>query len=330
LTSNSPACSNDNEIPPSCVAATQLSNNTVRNSTLNSNTGEYYYIDIPPFTSFYTFSSQNLGLGTLQQTPLDLYVGYQSVPTNGSYYQQGVGNVTVSVPPAGRYYVYAFNKNAVPFNYSSASSLNVCTQKFGPDCSITADFLNPNAKDTLNITELANKTATTYRIQGGQSIRISVAALPQADSNDMPSVWVRKNNLPDSTKTYLNSANDCNIGPCSRVVQIYFPQTSLNDVYFVTIQSKLTQQTQYAIWLQDVCALNCSRVTSSACLDSGVCQCPPDASATFYCGAPSPKTPLPIEYVVLIVIGCLVVLSAIIGFIAWAYMRRKRIHYEKV
>lgn len=36
------------------------------------------------------------------------------------------------------------------------------------------------------------------------------------------------------------------------------------------------------------------------------------------------STGLSPEMIVLIVMGALVVLSAVIGFIAWAYMRRKR------
>jgi len=36
------------------------------------------------------------------------------------------------------------------------------------------------------------------------------------------------------------------------------------------------------------------------------------------------------QYIVLIIIASLVVASAIIGFVAWAYMRRKRADYEIV
>ena len=49
----------------------------------------------------------------------------------------------------------------------------------------------------------------------------------------------------------------------------------------------------------------------------------------FFCLLPAVTSGLSPEMIVLIVMGALVVLSAVIGFVAWAYMRRKR-GYEEI
>jgi len=82
------------------------------------------------------------------------------------------------------------------------------------------------------------------------------------------------------------------------------------------------------VWFNSLCAPDC--------IDHGNCQ--PDGPAAGYCqcidgfigvdcGTPNGFGP---QFIVLIIIAVLVALTAVIGFGAWAYMRRKRGQYDIV
>jgi hypothetical protein len=84
------------------------------------------------------------------------------------------------------------------------------------------------------------------------------------------------------------------------------------------------------IWFSSLCAPQCS--THGTCKltgeKKGSCLCVSDYDGVD-CLNPS-SSMLGTQYIVLIIIASLVVASAIIGFVAWAYMRRRRVLYEKV
>jgi len=80
----------------------------------------------------------------------------------------------------------------------------------------------------------------------------------------------------------------------------------------------------YGLWTGSVCAPNCQ--TNGNCINdgpgTGSCRCNDNYSG-LDCAIQG-ESGLPPQYIVLIIIASLVVASAIIGFIAWAYMQKKR------
>jgi len=106
-----------------------------------------------------------------------------------------------------------------------------------------------------------------------------------------------------------------------------------NQTFYVVIKNLLNATVSLGVWFNSICAPGCNSNGNGKCTESGpqtgFCACLTSDWAGFDCNTPNEQG-LPAQYIVLIIIASLVVASAIIGFIAWAYMQKKRSGYVKV
>jgi hypothetical protein len=341
FTMTAPACDSTIEIPPTCVPAisTALLPGDV---SLTPGQTQYYFgaVGGNPNVALasLSLSTQILPLGVTQQ-PLSVVAAYQRVPSASSNDGSGNNAVAVPVPATGTWYFAVTNPNTstTNANYTASFSTTPCNISLGfagQNCATPFSLLSHSTNGNATTVELSSGSSITYLVEitAGQTFFFSAAQSPQPTIN--PAVFVRKGNFPtNSSASPLNDANGCNTGPCK--VQQVIINPAVTGPYFVTIYNSQSTALNYVVWLDWYCPNNCSSgntqgICNSLGSDQGLCTCPVDKGATFYCSPTSASSGLPVEYIVLIIIGSLVVLSAIIGFIAWAYMRRKRIHYEKV
>jgi hypothetical protein len=127
----------------------------------------------------------------------------------------------------------------------------------------------------------------------------------------------------------------CNVESCKVLTQINLRGGSSfaaeNGTWYVAV--KALESKDHLVWIDFVCPANCSNTqakTQGTCQTSGenlgVCKCQPSYSADLLCS----EADFLVEYIILIVIAALVAISAIIGLVAWAYMKSKHRGYEPV
>jgi len=123
----------------------------------------------------------------------------------------------------------------------------------------------------------------------------------------------------------------CNSEWCSKVQAINTKDSvmsisdSTDGIWYVVIRSA-RDNNDYNIWFDNVCPGNCSNQgTCGTNSDNyGVCQC----NANYDVGLSCKQNNQFIEYIILIIIVALVLISALLGLIAWAYMRRRAQYVE--
>jgi len=150
-------------------------------------------------------------------------------------------------------------------------------------------------------------------------------------------LYVRLGAVPSNTEGTYDIKN-CNVyGSCGYATIINLNNTAAAlpfgqpSTYYVGIYARTN--ITYTIWWSSTCAPLCvaNEEESGVCTFSGTsigqCLCE-DGYMGFDCATPNGT--LPTQYIVLIIIASLVVLSALIGFFAWAYMQRKREGYSSL
>jgi len=145
---------------------------------------------------------------------------------------------------------------------------------------------------------------------------------------NFPNIYAAKGQLPTETNYDIKN---CNFEFCDGAHIIYlnftegYPQT-----WYIGTTTPIINNT-YGVWFDSVCAQECTEQNTGTCQQQdpgyGVCVCATSSLTGVDCTTRNGLGP---EYIVLIIIAALVVASALIGFAAWAYMRRKRIAYEHV
>jgi len=126
---------------------------------------------------------------------------------------------------------------------------------------------------------------------------------------------------------------NCNFEYCdgAHIIKVNFTDAKENpQVWYIGTYTGSENNT-YGVWFDSACAQECTEQNTGTCQetypDYGKCVCATSSLTGVDCTI---RTGLGPEYIVLIIIAALVVASAIIGFVAWAYMRRKRVQYEHV
>jgi len=137
--------------------------------------------------------------------------------------------------------------------------------------------------------------------------------------------------LPDPAGTIQADIHNCNREYCDVVRSIIRNITvplfaAGQEDWYIGIFSTVPGNTTFALWFNDTCVPECDSDNHGECEPSGRCLCEIDFEG-IDCSVSKGLGP---QYIVLIIIASLVVASAIIGFVAWAYMRRKRANYEIV
>jgi len=163
----------------------------------------------------------------------------------------------------------------------------------------------------------------------GEALWVSVTKV----SGNTPDLYVKSGSLPTAVAGTYDYKN-CNLVPqtqCTYANIINLNVTAMapyNYTWYVGVHAN--SNSTYGIWFSTTCPPDCENAEdeSGTCVfDGNVGQC---VCADGYSGldCQTSSNTLPTQYIVLIIIASLVVASAVIGFIAWAYMQRRREGYN--
>jgi len=245
-------------------------------------------------------------------------------PSAQIYDVAGAGGIlTIQLPLPGQWYAYvellAASQNVAEI-IVTYSGLTCPAGSYGLKCNDTV--IPVTASALSRITPLFENQYVYFSVVANPFLWFSVQPLGAAPLLISATVG----NLPYNTNVIVKNCNQPN---CNSVYSIKLPNSTFggNQTWIVAVTS--TVNTSLGAWVQSLCAPGCDPLSGNcqdAGADIGKCSCL-DGFDGIECLNP---TGLPSQYIVLIIIASLVVTSAVIGFIAWAYMRRKRVHYEKV
>jgi hypothetical protein len=198
----------------------------------------------------------------------------------------------------------------------------------GPGCTIPvlAAFNNMS----LTITPEDGWMYLRFTAMDKMPLLVSVTT---GNGSNIPFMYATRGQIPVKLGdgTILADIHNCNRDYCSMVRSIIRNITTPSDVvtpeeWYVGIFTNVPGNTTFGLWWNNTCVPDCDTDNHGECDPSGRCQCEIDFEG-IDCSISKGLGP---QYIVLIIIASLVVASAIIGFVAWAYMRRKRANYEIV
>jgi len=297
-----------------CVAASQTLKDGVKvqvNLT-DANPTEVVAISSEVNTAFYPPSSLKITTG-------------HGIVAKAFFANQPVGITANSIPfprtKASYFFSLSKENNTVPVVDSSFQvSLDYCNNMntTGPHCS----YPIYGATDTyVDISRAVYKGNWTYYrfVSSGKPFR---ASLNVQEDNVQADMFVSLGAFP-SPDDY--DVKNCNYQYCASNNIIAFDRnTNAGDVYYVAVATNTTAH--ISVWFTSACATGCD--------DNGVCEpttgvCTCNDPVTYAGVACKPTGVFGTQYIVLIVIASLVVISAIIGFVAWAYMKRKS-DYQRI
>lgn len=237
------------------------------------------------------------------------------------------GSLVLNNPVPGDYLIsvtLAGNSNETEFTLTS--SVKVCNSSAnvaGPDCGTSVVELAPATGQLISGTASTSMTYYKLKVDLFNKTRLSFSVASMT-SSPTPRVYVRWGNLPDeNTYDFVGCSTEfCAVNQ----VDLEVLSGSAGDWYIgILAAPNVTEKYDFGIWHGSVCPNNCGGDHGSCNTegkDMGTCKC--NEGFTAIDCSQTASTGLSPEMIVLIVMGALVVLSAVIGFIAWAYMRRKR------
>jgi hypothetical protein len=267
----------------------------------------------------------------------DLHASFNGTPNTNSTTVQTLQN-----PLVGKWYLLYVIRTNISSNFiiDQPSVVPACVnQTAGEYCLSTIETVT---------TSIANPADLGYEIPLSKGSWMyyevsSVAPEPfwvsvHSDSLSDLSVYVRLGALPNPDQELYDYMN-CNVpGQCGYAYIINLNDTAsalpagLNYTFYVGITA--TANLSYSIWWSSTCAplcLTANDANSGDCSFSGnnvgACVCHPGYKG-FDCSLETGL--LPIQYIVLIVIACLVGLSALIGFFVWVRLQCKKNAYTTI
>jgi len=293
----------------------------------------YYLYVIPSFPTVY--NSYDFDVKTPNGSN-QIYTSYGQTPTLGlkRTITAPVQGGSLKNPASGDLYVlYHLNgTEGTPYQIDQPNGKACPNNSFvGNNCDQPLTHVG-GARSTLYSPTISNMTWQYYTINvtSDPNTALWVTAAPATSSAILGdfSLYVRRGGLPSHNESdFVN----CNVPNCGTFAySIVLNNTLLNYTYYIGIFA--TKTTSYGIWFNSICPPGCINDNESGdCTWSGgsvgkcICQ-------DGYMGLDCTQSTgiLPTQYIVLIIIASLVVLSALIGFFAWAYMQRKREGYSSL
>jgi hypothetical protein len=229
------------------------------------------------------------------------------------------GTLIIETPRPGPwvFYVHPIQNGTYTFHIMEEK----CPQfRGGANCEFVIEPAFNNM--TLTITSEKGARMLWFRTMTEQGLLISVTT---SNNTDIPYIYANRWQVPVvNDKEIIADVRNCNRNYCSLVRSI--AHNSTNEDWYIAIAPSTSGNITYALWFNTSCVPECETENHGECKDSGLCDCEIDFEG-IDCSISKGLGP---QYIVLIIIASLVVASAIIGFVAWAYMRRKRANYEIV
>jgi len=179
------------------------------------------------------------------------------------------------------------------------------------------------------------RTVKYYAVYNVSMNRL-IASLSDDSDKDRASIYAAFNRIPNWNGVAMTEYDyaGCTVQYCGKVVSINTnlttPQIGLQDGtvgtwYIVVVSNR--EKTAYKAWFGSVCPANCNSQgdCQTGADNYGTCKCK-DGYSTLSCTKDNNN--FLIEYIILIIIASLVLVSALLGLIAWAYMRRRSQYVE--
>jgi hypothetical protein len=308
------------DVDEDCVKATELKPG-VNIITLEAETPEFFYFDSGLLVGSIVIHEEDIGEMQSSASTVNFFVRRNGAPSENNHDFHGMSPVQINTPLVGRYFVRV-NSTSHGQKNITLDVVTCVNGMGGPGCDIRINQtsltqMQSSVLDT-GFTYWQVNVSTTSNSLMWVSVRSVNGSAPT-----MPNIYASLGQLPteDNADVY-----GCNQNACGAVNAIMVNSTG-NQTWFVGVNG--INGTEYGIWILSLCAPNCDdhgECTPVGQPNAGVCECVAD-----FIGVDCARTNgLGAQYIVLIIIASLVVASAVIGFIAWAYMRRKRVDYEHV
>jgi len=259
-----------------------------------------------------------------------VYARYNGLADQNHYdfFDNGNGTIFMSLPLPGLWVFSVHHINTVD---TTDGVLQLAGQK---PCDVGSAAppgkgCEPIPGTTNNVTLLMTGPGGTsptfyFRFLATPAQRLEVS-VTTTNGTLLPSLYASLGQLPSPDGMNADIVN-CNRDYCSNIRSIALNVTTPQE-WFITVQTSLATAASnitFGIWWNQTCVPDCTKNNRGLCNPDGTCQCLMDfegidCAISDGLGAP---------YIVLIIIASLVVASAVVGFVAWAYMRRKRDNYE--
>jgi hypothetical protein len=287
---------------------------------------QYFYYDAPAMdnvvVAHLSFSAKH-STGELAATEdINVYARYLGTPSinvNDGVDSPINSTVTIESPRRGWwvFYVHAITPGTYDFDLMEKK----CDPKWaGFNCQYEVEDAFNNM--SLTITSGRGSKFLMFRTTEMQGLVVSVTT---NNSSNIPYIYASRWQIPVVTdKGVIADVMNCNRDYCSAVRSIAHNSTA--EDWYIIVEGSTDGNVTYGLWFNTTCVPGCDDENHGECLDSGKCLCEIDFEG-IDCSVSKGLGP---QYIVLIIIASLVVASAIIGFVAWAYMRRKRANYEIV
>jgi hypothetical protein len=292
-------------------------------------------------TYFYNLTVDS-GLNTISfSTSSDFMIAarFNGVPF-GNTSDASIANgksVTLFSPRAGNWFIVL--QTAAEGNSTIGTGEVRCPGGMaGTDCKSS---VNTGVNSTVNhLSVKLNASEIVYYSFIGQlnTLLVSARTVEVGDALKQPELFAGFNRAPQFVNGNVVAGTfdvaGCNVESCKVLTQINLRGGSAfaeNGTWYVAVKAQ--EAKEHLFWIDFVCPANCSNSagkTQGTCAttgaDLGVCKCQPSYSADLLCS----EADFLVEYIILIVIAALVAISAIIGLVAWAYMKSKHRGYEPV
>lgn len=293
----------------------------VENTTVTLETGwNFFSFMVNENTGSVEFSLKNAG-------NLDFYLRYAAPPSSDFYDRKAEGVNSIEMHEdiyPGTW--YAAVRAATGATADVMLTVMECEpDKTGPHCSlnVTAPGASKTTVGTVSVD--VNMQVYKYYATVGNPLWVSVLSAI-GGKNETPSVIVGRGYYPTSVNA-LGALLDCNRDTCNtNSIKLDNSTASANETWFIVVirnPNSSQNETTFGLWFNSDCAPTC-QIPNGECgttPDSiGICQCTFDYTGRIDCSTLRPG--LRAQYIVLIIIAALVLASAVIGFVAWAYMRR--------
>jgi len=259
-------------------------------------------------------------------TELDFWIRRDGTPAVGGMMGKCPGEPKkIPAPRFGLFGYYLLVENKLNKTQDLSLDFTLCGSHMGGEgCNQT--ILNAS---TVSQMMLLHKNIYYFKINATTKnpVWVSVRRINGTQMNVVnPLIFASLNQIPTLTNADIGG---CNQFYCDLVNVIHFNVTE-NQTWYIGIANsdEKFNGTTAGVWFNSVCAPDCA--DHGTCNDMGpqmgFCDCI-DGFIGVDCQLPNGFGP---QFIVLIIIAVLVALTAVIGFGAWAYMKRKRGQYDIV
>lgn len=290
--------------------------------TLTAQAAQYAVLDVPARIGRVRLAASD--------ARVQLTLRAEGTPSDTHFAAHARGALNVSLPRPAAWYLRVLQDAEPTLNVTVTVHVDDCRDSVtqGPECAVNVSALTA---ERATVVESLAADAVAYFALNTSALHMLWVSVYAPDAPTQPTLALTRGNLPAPDDADVRA---CNRAACA-VPSIAVPNASLSSaapLWYVAVRAPNATLAHVGVWVSSLCAPGCEAhgTCNSEGVDGalGVCECVADYEGVD-CSTPSGAM-LGAQYIVLIIIASLVVASALIGFVAWAYMRRRRQQYQVV